>query len=630
MSRNLWVWAGLALVSTNVWAQTTTNEETDNTITLDEVVVTGTRFAVPIEKSGNTIYKISGEQLAKNAGKTVADILNEVPGIQMDGNFGSPGTNLNIFSRGARSNKTLILIDGVPLNDPSGINASYDLRLLPVSQIESIEVLKNGLSTLYGSGAAAAVINITLKKAGSTAFGGNVDASYGSFNTYQANAAVNGKIGGFSYRLAGNYQKSDGFSAALDRAGSGNFDKDGLENQNGLLTLGYALNDNFDVQALVAYDAFETEYDNGAFADGDNQQTGDMFRVGLTPRLQYNKGEVTVKALYAINNREFVSAFPTAYQGTNLQLDASNKHYISNTLTSFVGVNFQSFSYEQRDVIDFGDTQFSLIDPYASLFFDHSSGLTVHGGVRLNYHSVYGPKLVYNLNPSFLLGLGNEVKVKVLGALTSSYITPSGFQLFSNFGNLDLQPQEALNIEFGAALYLGDMLTLNLGYFSRNETSAIGFANLFDDMGNWIGGKYFNDSTERQFQGFEADFVFQPLKQLSVAGNYSHVTNEKLSLLYRIPQDKFGATINYTPWSNTALSVKYNFTGARTVYDFGTFSEVALKAFGVLDLYVQQKLLNQRLTVYGALNNVTDEDYVAILGFTTRGRNFNVGLNYNF
>src|SRR5690606_18413660 len=129
---------------------------------LDEVVVTGTKFKIPVEKSGKTIYKLSSEDLQRSAGKSAADGLNEVPGIQMDGSSGSPGANVRYYVRGARNKNTLILIDGVPLNDPSAIDASFDLRLLPLNQIESIEILKGGVSTLYGTGASAAVINIKL------------------------------------------------------------------------------------------------------------------------------------------------------------------------------------------------------------------------------------------------------------------------------------------------------------------------------------------------------------------------------------------------------------------------------------------------------------------------------------
>src|SRR5574339_1273066 len=159
------------------WCMVVHAQDSLKTTLLQEVVTTGTKFDVPVEKSGKTIFKLSARQLSANAGKTLADLLNEVPGIQTDGNFGSPGTNISYFVRGGRNRNTLILIDGVPLNDPSAINAEYDLRYIPVSQIESIEVLKGGLSTLYGTGAAAGVIDIKLKNPDSTPFKGSIDLS---------------------------------------------------------------------------------------------------------------------------------------------------------------------------------------------------------------------------------------------------------------------------------------------------------------------------------------------------------------------------------------------------------------------------------------------------------------------
>ena len=633
MSKQLLVWGCLIAASAApAYAQTNTGDtRPEESITeLREVVVSGTRFELPIEQSGKIIYTLSKQDLEQNAGKSVADLLNEVPGIQMDGNFGAPGTNLNLFARGGRSKNTLILIDGVPLNDPSGINASYDLRLLPLSQIESIEVLKGALSSLYGTGASTAVISITTKGAGENRLGGQVDASYGSFNTYSGSGALQGSLNRLSYFVAGNYLTSEGFSAASDEQATEPFNADGLQKQNALVKLGYDLTEGLNVQGTVAYDAFETEYDGGAFLDADNVQLGDMLRIGLVPKYQYAKGEITLKGVYAINHREFQSAYPVAYEGRNVQVDLSQKHTFSPSLTSFVGLNVQNFAFQQQDALAFEDTQFALIDPYASVFYAHGSGLSVHGGLRLNHHSTYGSKVVYNLNPSFLFDLNQDLSVKLLASGASSYITPTGFQLYSAYGNTDLGPEESLNVEGGAALYWEEVLTLNAVYFSRWETNAIDFVSLFDDQGNYIGGQYQNMAGTRMVQGLETDVEVQALDQLSLAANYSYVTTDDLSTFYRIPKNKWGARVNYQPGQRTTLSVKYNHTGERTLYDWASGGEVSLASYGLLDVYVQHTLLHQKLTVYGALNNLLNEDFVAIMGYTTRGRTFNAGLTYSF
>ena len=131
---------------------------------LDEVVVSDSKFALPKEKSGKVIVKITAEDLKKKSGQSVASILSAVAGVEINGNQSRNGKDLGLYIRGGRNHQVLILIDGIPVTDASGISLSYDLRLLPVEQIESIEIMKGASSTLYGSGAATGVINITLKK----------------------------------------------------------------------------------------------------------------------------------------------------------------------------------------------------------------------------------------------------------------------------------------------------------------------------------------------------------------------------------------------------------------------------------------------------------------------------------
>ena len=132
---------------------------------LEEVVLSATKFELKKENTGKVIYKITQKDIQTNAGKSVIELLNNVPGVEIRGVNSNPGEPRNTYIRGGRSRQVLILIDGVPLSDPTGIEQSYDLRLLSLNQIKSIEVLKGASSTLYGTGAGTGVFNITLKKA---------------------------------------------------------------------------------------------------------------------------------------------------------------------------------------------------------------------------------------------------------------------------------------------------------------------------------------------------------------------------------------------------------------------------------------------------------------------------------
>ncbi len=597
---------------------------------LDEVVVTGTKFKIPVEKSGKTIYKLNSEDLQRSAGKSVADVLNEVPGIQMDGNFGSPGTNVSYYVRGGRNKNTLILIDGVPLNDPSSIDAFFDLRLLPLNQIESIEILKGGLSTLYGTGASAAVINIKLLDTYKSKSQRTLDFNVGSYDSYAASAGAMGSIHDFSYLVNGSLSFSQGFSSASADNSSVPFDRDGFEQQNVLVKLGYKLTDRFSLNFVTAYDSFESEYDDGAFADGDNLQLNNQFRIGITPTFTYKNGQVALKTIYNQSDREFRSSFPSQSEGKNIQADLTHEHRFTDNLKALWGVNYQNPSYKDQ-VSEFDDNKFTIMDPYASVFYETQSGFNVHAGIRLNTHSEYDMNFLYNVNPSYLFSINDDVKVKLLASVATAYITPSLYQINSSlYGNRELDPESSLNYEGGFSLYISDSFTLNGVYFIREESDPIDFVSLYDDSGNYIGGQYQNVANDRKLQGFEADFNFKPISILSISADYSHVSTDDVTTFYRIPEDKFGINLNVTPVEKTQVSFNFNHTGKRTIFDYNSFSEIQLDNFNQLDAYLQHDMIKDKVIVYSSFRNILDSDFTGQYGFNTRGFNFTLGAKYKF
>ena len=176
------------------------------------------------EKSGKVITKITTEDLRNKPGQSIATILNTVAGVEINGSQSAVGKNLGYYLRGGKNSQVLILIDGIPVNDASGISMEYDLRLLPVEQVESIEVMKGAASTLYGSGAATGVINITLKKASKKELTGNSYFSLGTQTTadnvnyrpqdFNQGISMNGTIGKVNYIAMLNSVEIKGISEA--------------------------------------------------------------------------------------------------------------------------------------------------------------------------------------------------------------------------------------------------------------------------------------------------------------------------------------------------------------------------------------------------------------------------------
>lgn len=607
----------LLLLSQVIYAQKDTTQ-------LEDFVVTGTRFEIPVEKSGKTVFKYTQAELKNYAARSVADLLNEVPAIQVDGNFSNPGANLEYYIRGARSRYTLVLIDGVPMNDPTGISLFYDLRYLSLNQIESIEIVKGGLSALYGSNAAAGVISIKLKENKEEGLSATVGGSFGSFGAigYRANVANNGDRVG--YELSFNRKTVDGFSAAQQTDQNASYDDDGLEKTNFSLRSRVNLSDQLDLNFSFGLDDFKTDLDAFAFTDELNAFSDyQQLRLNLSPTLKHNWGSSKLNFQFVSNERDFKNSFPTLYKGQSVQLDQTNTLDVNDKIRLLVGWNLQDLEDQTQDEA----VNFILFDPYASLIYEMPNGLNVHLGARLNTHSDYDNVLVYTVNPSWLFEINSGMSIKPFASFSSSYNTPSLYQINNDlYGNSNLNPEETYNWEIGGSFYGNDNLSFNVAFFRRNEDSAIDFRSFFDGQGNFIGGEYFNVDGVREVQGIELDGSYT-IGQINLNAHYSKLATNNEASFARIPREKYGLTFGYSMSNNLNMQLAYQFIGDRRA---SPFSDLILEGFGLVNFTFRKSFLNESLSAFGAVNNLFDEEFIGVNGFTTVGRNFNIGIDYKF
>ena len=186
--------------------------QTDSTGNLDEVTVTATKTEIKQSQTGKAVTVIDEATIRRNVGKSLTELLNTQAGIFITGANNAAGSNQDLYLRGAATGNTLILIDGIPVQDPSQINSnSIDLNNITLNNIERIEILKGAQSTLWGSNATAGVINIITKKNGANPINVNGLLAYGSYNTFKAAAGVNGSKDKLQYNVAYNYLNSKGF-----------------------------------------------------------------------------------------------------------------------------------------------------------------------------------------------------------------------------------------------------------------------------------------------------------------------------------------------------------------------------------------------------------------------------------
>ena len=270
------------------------------TETLDTVLL-DTKVPLARKNSGKVITKITSEQLAARPGASVADVLNEVSGIEINGARSNDGQNLAYYVRGGRNRQVVIMVDGVQLNDPSQIANDYDLRLIPASGVERIEVLKGASSVLYGSGAATAVISITTKKTSEKDIAATFTSTLGTnrpsesesndarFETFTNNANVSGTLKRFFYNVNFSNRYTKGLSAVAAPADSTAFESDVFDRFNTRLNLGYKITDSISISQFVAIDKFKAGFDNFDYTDANNQAITEQLKTGGHFEWRYKK-----------------------------------------------------------------------------------------------------------------------------------------------------------------------------------------------------------------------------------------------------------------------------------------------------------------------------------------------------
>ena len=648
MNKQLLIVSVLAcsFVSTSLFAQKNVAQK-ENVEMLNEVVVTATKFNLKKENTGKVIHVITQKQLQQNAGKTVIEILNTIAGIDVKGVNANASEPRSINIRGGRSRQVLVLIDGVPVTDQSAINQEFDLRLLAVNQIESIEILKGASSTLYGSGAATAVINVILKKATKDRISGSFETSFGTNNSTKSsnsgladknqNINLNGTLGNFNFLASFSITGVDGMSSAKSTTNTV-FENDSFYSKNALLKLGYKINDKVNITSFLNYDTFEYDFDAAAFSDSEvNMGDQEQFRVGIRPNYTYNKGELYMLASINSVKRNFNSfnAFSNTldsyqYNGESINLDLVNKYEFSNQFQLITGVNYQEhsnntitpFATIEKDIANF-----NTLDPYASVVYISDYGLSANIGGRLNMHNVYGNQFVYDGNLAYSLLNSKETSVKLLTSYSTAFIAPSLYQLYDGYsGNIDLNPETNQTFEVGFDATFKENIQFDVVYFNRKEVDAIIYNNTTYSYGN----------SSSDASGLELNFRVAATSFLSINSSYTYIDSNNLEDFNDyIPANKFVTGIDITPFENAFLNFTYRNVGERTIFDrYGSFGtagdDVILEEYQVLDFMANYKVLEDTVTFFIAATNLLNEDYDDIFGYETRGRNYKVGVRLQF
>ncbi|BAO56568.1 TonB-dependent receptor plug domain-containing protein [Nonlabens marinus] len=633
--------------------------QTDSTlVNLEDVLVTAnSKFEIKRKDSGKPVIKITREDIEKQSAASIADLLNQYAGIEINGARSNAGQNLGYFIRGGNNRQVSFLIDGAQVNDASNIASDFDLRLISLDQVEEIEILKGASSSLYGANASTAVINIKLKEAArkklqvtlSSFLGTNTSSELGinGVDEFTTNIYASGRASnGLTYAAGFSHQSTDGLSAAEAAEDAPANESDAFNRINLLGRIGYDNDRNFKLTSYISLDEYKAEFDNFDLTDGDNETYNKQIRWGTNVNWNYSdKGEIVYTDVSTHTKRDTRSGFPSIFNADGYSLDLYHKYTLGfkegHELKTIGGFNFRtdqfesfsipsgSSSFEQEISTDQANAQ--IYDPYVNAVYLSDFGLNLNAGLRYNNHSEYDAQFVYSINPSYSVEVGESI-LKGYATYSTAYITPSLFQLFdSTFGNADLQPEENRTIETGVE-FLYKSSSLGVTFFNRKEENLVIFTNI--DPVNFV-FQYQNVENELTARGVEVTAqtsLFNDI--LQVNGNYSFTERDNAPLLVRIPKHKINASARVNVLPRTFLTARYQYNDGRgdAFFNSQTFASeaVVLDSYQLVDLDATYKLEKKQVTFFAGVSNLLNADYQELFGYQTRGRNYKVGVRLAF
>ena len=613
---------------------------------VDPVVVTANKYEQRQSTTGKVITVISKEQLTKNNGKSLSQVLNEQAGLVINGSLNNAGSVQTVYMRGASSGRTLILLDGIPVNDPSMINNEFDLNLFSLDNVDRIEICKGAQSTLYGSDAIAGVINIiTVNADPKKALNLKTSLSGGSLGTFKANTQVYGKKGKFNYAARYTRLTTNGFSAAYDSTGNKDYDRDEYKGNMANAQVKFQATDQLSFRSFLMYSQYKAAIDAGVFADekdyninNNNLSTGAGFNfkkdfLSITGNYQYSQ----VKRTY-LNDSNFKSNTifeNNRYYGKTQFVELYAAISLGSGFTFLQGADYRYSSYNQQY------SSVSIYGPYSSAFNDTSlsqSGLygslnylssnkkfTVEMGGRINTHSRYGNNNTYTFNPSFAL----SKRVRILGSIASGFKAPTLYQLSIN--NL-LSPEKSVNYEAGLQ-YQQNKVNTRLVYFDRHINNGIDY--------NYITYQYFN-YIKQLVRGIEYEVSADVTKRFNVNANYTYLQSKETTqnritnkdtitykYLLRRPKHNINITAGWQATDALFISLTGKYVSSR--YDVGGYAkkDVQLSNYFIAGANASYTL-NKNFTLFANAQNITNKKFFDVRGYNSIPAIVNVGLTANW
>jgi vitamin B12 transporter len=636
-----------AVIAAPAWAE-------EAATPLDTVVVTVERTPEQTSRIGGQVTVLDATTLEQQQTPIVSDILARTPGISFSRDGGVGGqTQLNI--RGAETDQTVVLIDGVKLNDPTDTGGGYNFANLLLGDVSRIEVLRGPQSVLWGSQAIGGVINIITDQP-TKPLEGHLQAETGSNAWDYINGAVGGKTDRVTWRASAAYLTTAGISAFDSEKGGR--EADGYTNVGASGTARVALTENLSLDLRAVYSRGRNDFDGfpaPLFVFADDSEYGttedmvgyaglnlDLLGGRFRNRLAYGYTH-TIRQNFDPTQAVTTTTFDAT--GQNDRLEYQGTFDLTKAWTAVFGAENERSSMRSSSPSSFDPSptpirrSAELTGVYAQVHGEVLPGLTLSGGLRHDSDSDFGEHTLGQASAAWALNDGSTILRASWG---QGFKAPSLYQLGSEYGNPNLQPEQAEGWDAGVEQHLLDgRIMVSAAYFSRKTTNEIDFISCttgspdpkcLDTAGLPRFGYYANIDAA-QAHGVELQGEAKLTDALTLDANYTwtDATNQSAGpndgkRLSRRPEHQAYAEASYR-WPDalsTAVAVRY----AGDSYD-DVANTTLLKAYTLVDLRASYPI-NSHLEVYGRIENLFDQHYETIFDYGQLGRAAYVGVRARF
>ena len=602
-----------------------------------EIVVTATGVQQDIEDTGTAISVVDAADIADQQIISIADILQELPGVNVT-QSGGLGSQTSVRIRGAESDQTLVLINGIRVNDPSSPDGAFDFGNLLAGNIERVEVLRGASGVTWGSQAVGGVVNITTKRPTEdlTLF---AQGEYGAHDTVRLVSNASGKIGPVGLSIGGGYVRTDGISAY-----SGGTELDGYRQYSASGQLQVELTDAIRFEASGYY--ADSRVDNDSVfppfsSDNDQFSLAEEIYGNAAIVAQAFDGRFQNRFAFSISdiNRDIINPFFTSLpRGRTERFEYRGDFAVVEQLRLVFGAETEDSRYENSGVTDS-----TGID---SIFFQAVvkplDGLTLTGGVRHDDHEDFGGNTSLSGNLAYRI---SEDGPTIRASYAEGFRAPSLIDLDDRpfgYGTPDLVPETAKSYEIGIDQSLiGNAVQVSVTLFQRDTKNQIAFAACpvapdpapeVCTNGSRPFGTKLNIERNRT-KGVEAILSITPVEKLRFDANYTWLDTEN-----RSTGANFGNELARRPASSLYLNASY-----QTDFGLNLGADLQMVGDSFDDLANNRRIdgyilagarasipVSDAFEVFGRIDNLFDVTYETATDFGSSGRSAYIGARARF